>query len=244
MTTLVVHWADHVTILVLHMADHVTMLVVHMTDHVTMLVVHSPSGFLILDESAVLQAGKPIRSQVGCIRRLTPLGLGATHAQPNSPLVDLATGVYSWQCKFWWQDQHNKSFRLNRSKVNMNRLECWNCRPLVSTGVLVLLVTMLGARSREMSRNGSTVVDTVLAGCLMQQHQQTNKQTNKRVNKERKKERKTERNKQTHKDTNKQAHTHTNKQTNKQLAESQRSPAVLAGDIRLQSAPIRLVHDA
>ena len=33
---------------------------------------------------------------------------------------------------------------------------------LVSTGVLVLLVTILGARSRDMSLNGSTVVDTLL----------------------------------------------------------------------------------
>ena len=36
--------------------------------------------------------------------------------------------------------------------------------PLVSMGVLVLLVTILGARSREMSLNGSTVVDTLLRG--------------------------------------------------------------------------------
>ena len=34
--------------------------------------------------------------------------------------------------------------------------------PLVSTGVLVLLVTILGARSRDISLNGSTVVDTLL----------------------------------------------------------------------------------
>ena len=32
----------------------------------------------------------------------------------------------------------------------------------MSVGVPVLLVTMLGARSREMSLKGSTVVDTVL----------------------------------------------------------------------------------
>ena len=35
---------------------------------------------------------------------------------------------------------------------------------MVSTGVLVLLVTILGARSREMSLKGSTVVDTLLQG--------------------------------------------------------------------------------
>lgn len=35
---------------------------------------------------------------------------------------------------------------------------------MVSTGVLVLLVTMLGARSRDISLNGSTVVDTLLWG--------------------------------------------------------------------------------
>lgn len=31
-------------------------------------------------------------------------------------------------------------------------------------GVLVLLVTVLGAKSKEMSLNGSTVVDTALRG--------------------------------------------------------------------------------
>ena len=36
--------------------------------------------------------------------------------------------------------------------------------PLVSMGVLVLLVTVLGAKSKEMSLNGSTVVDTALRG--------------------------------------------------------------------------------
>ena len=41
---------------------------------------------------------------------------------------------------------------------------CWCVLPLVSTGVLVLLVTILGARSREMSLKGSTVVDTLLQG--------------------------------------------------------------------------------
>ena len=34
--------------------------------------------------------------------------------------------------------------------------------PLVSKGVLVLLMILLGAKSREMSLNGSTVVDTAL----------------------------------------------------------------------------------
>ncbi len=174
-TMLVLHRTDHVTTLVLHWADHMTMLVVHMADHVTMLVVHSPSGFLILAESAVLKMGKPIRSQVGCVRRLTLWAWCYTCTAQQSTCRPCHWSLHCWQCKFQWQVQHNKSFWLNRSKVNMNRLECWNCRPLVSTGVLVLLVTMLGARSREMSRNGSTVVDTVLTGCLMQQHQQTNK---------------------------------------------------------------------
>ena len=34
--------------------------------------------------------------------------------------------------------------------------------PLTSTGVDVRLIILLGARSREMSLNGSTVVDTIL----------------------------------------------------------------------------------
>ena len=34
--------------------------------------------------------------------------------------------------------------------------------PFVSKGVLVLLMILLGAKSREMSLNGSTVVDTAL----------------------------------------------------------------------------------
>ncbi len=34
----------------------------------------------------------------------------------NSTSANLATGVYSWQCKFQWQDQYKKSFRPRNAR--------------------------------------------------------------------------------------------------------------------------------